>query len=31
MTPWQNETKASDIFLMLHDCKAINMSYGWML
>ena len=31
MTPCQNETQASDMVLMLHDCKAINMARGWML
>ena len=25
-TSWQNETKARDIALMLHDCMAINMT-----
>ena len=24
-TSWQNETKARDIVLMLHDCMKINM------
>ena len=25
-TSWQNETKARDIVLMLHDCMTINMT-----
>ena len=31
-TSWQNETKASNIVPMLHDCITydINMTLGWM-